>query len=110
MSEHHRIADYITQDVLEELSLPSNLNHGNAIFLSGGVQFIERGDLRCEAWVGGKLTELSSSLTQRRRTTLFIDVDERLAWRCTCNSKKSQIFCKHCVALSLALLEVPLNL
>ena len=109
MSEQHRIVDYITQDALEELSLPSNLNYGNAIFLSDGVQFIERGDLRCEAWVGGKLTELSSGSTQRRRTTLFIDVDERLAWRCTCNSKNRQIFCKHCVALSLALQQEPLN-
>ncbi len=103
MSEQYRIADFITQEALEALSLPSNLNYGNEIFLGGGVQFIEQGELRSEAWVGGKLSGLSSTSTQRRRTILFIDAHERLAWRCTCNSKDRQIFCKHCVALSLAL-------
>jgi hypothetical protein len=39
---------------------------------------------------------------QRRRTTLTSTADG-LHWHCTGNPKQHQIFCKHCVALALAL-------
>jgi uncharacterized Zn finger protein len=89
-------------DGLKRLALPSNLKYGTAIFERGGVEIIRREDGVAEAWVGGLTGSVVEGAGQRRRTTLTVG-PEGLGWHCAGNPKNHQIFCKHCVALALAI-------
>lgn len=92
--------------MIRELALPSNLRYGTAIHERGGVEFISVASTEVAAWVGGLKGTMAEGGSQRRRTRLFISADG-LGWHCSGNPKKHQIFCKHCVALALAILARP---
>lgn len=85
------IASLLNDVFIDEIALPSNIRYGTAIQRRGGVEFITRESSRVEAWVGG----LDGPGTE----------DGKLAWHCAGNPKNHQIFCKHCVALALAILD-----
>lgn len=87
---------------LEGLALPSNIRYGTAIFKRDGVEIIESTPRKVEAWVGGLEGSVAEGGSQRRRTTLTATT-KGLRWHCTGNPKTHQIFCKHCVALALAI-------
>lgn len=99
------IADLINPATPAELATPSNLRYGTAIHARGGVEFIERTPTHVEAWVGGLDGSVVEGGSQRRRTEFFA-TDNGLKWHCAGNPKDHDIFCKHCVALALALLEL----
>jgi uncharacterized Zn finger protein len=92
--------------VIRDLALPSNVRYGTAIHARGGVEFITYAAVQVEAWVGGLNGSVAEGGSQRRRTRLFV-TPEGLGWHCTGNPKKHQVFCKHCVALALAILARP---
>ena len=98
------VSDLLSSELIRELSLPSNLRYGQAIFDRDAVEFIESTDSKIEAWVGGLDGSVAEGGGQRRRTQLF-STPEGLAWHCAGNPKDHQIFCKHCVALALAVLD-----
>lgn len=84
-----------------ELATPANVRYGRAIHRRGGVKIISRTAARVEAWVGGLKGSVAQGGSQRRRTRLSATA-RGLKWHCTGNPKDHQIFCKHCVALALA--------
>jgi hypothetical protein len=87
---------------IERRATPANLRYGRAIYQRGGVEFIERTPRKVVAWVGGLDGSVSEGGGQRRKTGLN-STATGLRWHCTGNLKKHQIFCKHCVALALAI-------
>ena len=98
------ISDLLSTGLVRELATPSNLRYGEAIFRRGGVEIIEYAASKIEAWVGGLDGSVAEGGGQRRRTQLFSE-PEGLAWHCAGNPKDHDIFCKHCVALALAVLN-----
>ncbi len=95
------LLDILNPAEIERLALPSNLKYGKAIYDRGGIAFISRDPQKVEAWVGGLDGSVIEGGSQRRRTQLSAAA-AGLEWHCTGNPKKHQIFCKHCVALALA--------
>ena len=95
------IAALLGPGEIERLALPSNVKYGTAIFSRGGVEFIRVDDETAEAWVGGLSGTILEGAGQRRRTILTASANG-LEWTCAGNPKSHQIFCKHCVALALA--------
>lgn len=87
---------------VEQLALPSNLRYGQAIYRRGAVVFIEFETLRIEGWVGGLHGTVAEGAGSRRRVQLT-STTKGLQWHCAGNPKNHQIFCKHCVALALAI-------
>ncbi len=102
--QQNSVADLLSDERIQELALPSNMRYGKAIHDRGGVEFIENNPARVEAWVGGLDGSVAEGGGQRRRTQLFA-TDEGLQWHCAGNPKNHQIFCKHCVALALTILD-----
>jgi uncharacterized Zn finger protein len=100
------VRSLLNAEVIRELALPSNLRYGTAIFDRGGVEFLTYAASEVEAWVGGLKGSVNEGGSQRRRTRLFVTPDG-LSWHCSGNPAKHQIFCKHCVALALAILRHP---
>ena len=98
------IAKLLTLEQIKELATPSNFRYGEAIFERGGVEIIDKHASKVEAWVGGLDGSVASGGSQRRRTQ-FISKDGELKWHCAGNPKNHQIFCKHCVALGLKIIE-----
>lgn len=96
------LSDHLTQSQIRELALPSNYKYGSAIFGRHAVKFITQSGDAVEAWVGGLDGSVIEGGGSRRRVNLWLEGGE-LAWHCTGNPKDHQIFCKHCVALALAL-------
>jgi len=99
------LTDFLSLADVERLSLPSNFKYGKAIYKRGAVKFIRKQALEVEAWVGGLDGVVIEGAGSRRRTQLSI-TPKGLAWHCTGNPKNHDIFCKHCVALALALLDI----
>jgi uncharacterized Zn finger protein len=99
------IAQYIKPSEIKRLALPSNYRYGEAIFKRGGVEVIELHSAKVEAWVGGLDGTVAEGAGSRRRTTLSA-TSAGLLWHCAGNPKSHQIFCKHCVALALAILDM----
>jgi hypothetical protein len=97
------LVDALSVEVIKSLALPSNFKYGEAIYQRGAVKFIERERLSVEGWVGGLSGTIAEGAGSRRRTRLFI-TSNGLAWHCSGNPKNHDIFCKHCVALALAVL------
>ena len=91
---------------IERLSISSNFKYGQAIYKRGAVKLIELEPTKAEAWVGGLKGTVVEGGGSRRRTQLFA-TSEGLVWHCTGNPKNHQIFCKHCVALALAIQHNP---
>ena len=102
MSQKLSLANYFIPDKIPQLTQQSHYNYGKAIYERGGVEFIQKSDNRVEAWVGGLEGTVVEGGSQRRRTIFVLSADE-LQWHCAGNPKNHQIFCKHCVALALAL-------
>jgi uncharacterized Zn finger protein len=96
------LAAYLTNGKVKELALPSNFKYGSSIFRRGAVKFIDTNKSSVEAWVGGLDGTVAEGGGSRRRTTLSMK-DGDLSWRCTGNPESHQIFCKHGVALALAI-------
>ena len=96
------LAQLLTPDEIKRLALPSNYRYGEAIFTRGGVEFIESGPHAVEAWIGGLDGTVAQGAGSRRRTRIWTATDG-VEWHCAGNPKNHQIFCKHCVALALAI-------
>lgn len=88
----------------ESLAIPSNVRLGTIIYKRGGVEVIEHAPKKVEAWAGGLSGKSAEGGSQRRHVTLTTS-SKGLSWNCTGNPKKHQIFCKHCVAVALAILD-----
>ena len=97
------LLDLLSLEKIKHLSLASNYKYGEAIYRRGAVEVIIQDSLRVEAWVGGLDGTVAEGAGSRRRTQLSA-TPEGLAWHCAGNPKKHDIFCKHCVALALAML------
>ncbi len=89
---------------IEELAIPSNIGYGKNIYKRGGVEIILSTEAKVEAWVGG-LPGNSKSGGGSRRHVWFYSKHSMLSWHCSGNPKDHDIFCKHCVALALRMLE-----
>jgi hypothetical protein len=94
----------LSQDVIRKLTIASNVEYGTAIYKRGGVEILKLDDEEAEGWVGGLDGNVKEGAGQIRRTRLFV-TDEGLAWHCAGNPKDHDIFCKHCVALALAIID-----
>lgn len=92
----------ITTKRIEELAHPSNIKYGTAIYKRGGVEIITQSETTVEAKVGGLDGSVAEGGSQRRTTRLELK-GSTLTWHCTESAKPNPIFCKHCVALALAL-------
>jgi uncharacterized Zn finger protein len=102
------VSNLLSVQAIHELALPSNLRYGTAIYKRGAVEFIENTPDKVEAWVGGLDGTVAEGGGSRRRTQLM-STEEGLKWHCAGNPKDHQIFCKHCVALALAIVGVGSN-
>jgi uncharacterized Zn finger protein len=98
------VSSLLSTALIRELALPSNLRYGTAIYKRGGVEFIGYSAAEVSAWVGGLKGTVAEGGSQRRRTRLYVSADG-LAWQCSGNPHKHQVFCKHCVALALAIVR-----
>lgn len=85
---------------IAQLALPSNLKYGQAIYNRRGVEIIEQTPAYIEGWAGGLNGTVAEGGGQRRRVRLSATT-KGLAWHCAGNPKDHDIFCKHCVALTL---------
>ncbi|HSX14676.1 MAG TPA: hypothetical protein VLE72_02080 [Candidatus Saccharimonadales bacterium] len=102
MTNRKSIGELVNNTTIEDLALPSNFLYGRAIYDRGAVELIERLEKSVEAWVGGLDGTVSEGAGSRRRVQLF-STSDGLKWHCSGNPKNHQIFCKHCVALALAI-------
>src|SRR5262245_391081 len=93
----------ITMDLVKA-ALRSNQNYGAAIYKRHGVQITRHDQEIIEGWAGGLDGTVKEGAGQRRRVT-FTCNKGKLQWHCTGNPKNHQIFCKHCVALTLYILR-----
>ena len=98
------IKNVVDYELIQSLALLSNYKYGTAIFSRDAVEIIDSNKTFAEAWVGGLKGPVIEGGGSRRRVT-FIIQKNIFTWHCTGNPKKHQIFCKHCVALALALLK-----
>lgn len=96
------LKDFFTQGFIEQHSLPSNFSYGKAIYRRKAVEFISQNARMVEAWAGGLDGTVKQGAGSRRRVTFTIE-NNALHYSCTGNPKNHQIFCKHCVAVALAL-------
>lgn len=86
-------------DTIRQIASPSNFKYGQAIFDQGGIELVGINKYVAQGWVGGISYE--GTKVGRRKTTIA-STPEGLEWSCSCNSKDRPVFCKHCVALALA--------
>jgi uncharacterized Zn finger protein len=98
------IVGHLSPDFIKTHAIPSNIAYGRAISDRGAVHIIESTDTHVEAWVGGLNGKVVEGGGSRRRVEFTVS-EAGLAWHCTGNPADHQIFCKHCVALALYLLE-----
>jgi|SRR6266851_3157289 uncharacterized Zn finger protein len=103
-NQQQTVAELLSRELIQQLARPSDFRYGQAIHDRGGVEFIASTPSQVEAWVGGLDGKMAEGGSQRRRTHFFA-TPEGLTWQCTGNPKNHQIFCKHCVALALTILE-----
>lgn len=97
-----KLVELLSLNKIKQLSIPSNFKYGEAIYKRGAVELIMLDPSKAEAWVGGLDGTIEEGAGSRRRTQLFAS-SEGLSWHCAGNPKNHQIFCKHCVALALAI-------
>ena len=102
MSDPKRTLVELVSKGFEDIATPANLRYGRAIHERGGVEFIENDTYKITAWVGGLDGDTASGGGQRRRTRLS-STKAGLSWHCAGNPRDHDIFCKHCVALALAI-------
>lgn len=98
------LLELLSLEEIKHQALPSNFKYGEAIFNRGAVELICNEPHEAEGWVGGLDGTVAEGAGSRRRTKLYA-TPKGLAWHCAGNPKNHDIFCKHCVALALALLD-----
>lgn len=103
-TQSQTIMELLSLETVQKLAMPANFRYGQAIFTRRGVQFIKHEDKAVEGWVGGLDGGMAEGGGQRRRTALTAS-EKGLSWHCAGNPKNHQVFCKHCVALALAIME-----
>jgi hypothetical protein len=101
MSQSKPLLRALIAEGIDDLATPANLRYGTAIHERGGVDFIETGPYRVTAWVGGLDGDTAAGGGQRRKTRIS-STKAGLSWHCAGNPRAHDIFCKHCVALALA--------
>lgn len=95
------LADLLNPRAIQQLALPSNLRYGQAIYRRGAVQFIDTSPNHVLGLAGGLDGSVAEGGGQTRKVWIEVRPDG-LAWHCAGNPKDRDIFCKHCVALALA--------
>jgi uncharacterized Zn finger protein len=95
------VIEWLLAHDLHAMALPSNFRYGSATCHRGAVEFLDIQPNRVEAWAGGLDGSMVEGGGTRRRVELTL-APEGLKWHCTGNPKNHQIFCKHCVAVALA--------
>ena len=103
MEQAPTLRDVLSLDVLPTLALPANVRYGTAIYNRGAIEFITSIPTSVDAWVGGLEGTVAEGGGSRRRTQLT-STPAGLTWHCSGNPKRHQLFCKHCVALALAVI------
>lgn len=103
MKKSPTVKTLVSKAFIEANALPSNITYGKAIHGRKAVKIIEATAARVEAWVGGLDGKVIEGGGSKRRVE-FTASKAGLRWHCTGNPKDHQVFCKHCVALALALL------
>ncbi|MGN6674747.1 MAG: hypothetical protein ACTHMA_15710 [Thermomicrobiales bacterium] len=98
------LLDCLSPERIDQLARRADVRYGQAIYARGGVEIIIATPARVEGWVGGLTGSVAEGGGQRRCTQLFV-TPQGLAWHCAGNPKNHQIFCKHCVALALAIID-----
>jgi uncharacterized Zn finger protein len=98
------LIDFLSSKTIDQFARKADVRYGQAIYARGGVEIIAATPARVEGWVGGLTGSVVEGGGQRRRTQLFA-TPQGLAWHCAGNPKNHQIFCKHCVALALAIVD-----
>lgn len=98
------ISNLLSEAFIDNMARPSDIRYGQAIHDRGGVAFTENDPSHIEAWVGGLDGSVVEGGSQRRKTQFWVE-DGKLTWHCSGNPKNHQIFCKHCVALALSVLD-----
>lgn len=96
------IIDLVTEDFIEKNTIPSNYSYSKAMYERSAIEFIEQKPGFVQAWAGGLDGSVKEGGGSRRRVTFTAEKNE-LHWSCSGNPKDHQIFCKHCVAVALAL-------
>ncbi len=104
MTKQKSVSDFLDSKTIHNLALPSNIRYGTHIYKRGAVELIEQSASKVEAWAGGLDGSVAEGGGSRRRVQLFATA-EGLRWHCAGNPKNHQIFCKHCVALALAIVN-----
>jgi uncharacterized Zn finger protein len=99
------VAELLKNISLKNLALASNLIYGTAIYERGAVELIKISDHEIEAWAGGLSGAVKSGGGSRRHVWLWVK-DDKLVSHCSGNPKNHDIFCKHCVAVSLKVLSI----
>jgi uncharacterized Zn finger protein len=97
-----------SEEFLNQNTIKSNRVYGTAIFKRGAIKIIRSQDNKIEAWVGGIDGKVLEGGGSKRRVTFSFN-QSGIIWNCTGNPKNHQIFCKHCVALALFMLENEIN-
>src|SRR5690242_18849294 len=98
-----RIQTLVTLDLVKT-AIPSNQTYGTAIYNRHGVEITRSEQSVIEGWAGSLDGTIEEGAGQRRRVTFTLS-EGKLRWHCTGNPKNHQIFCKHCVAVALAVLH-----
>ena len=99
------IKKYINHAWIQSHTIPSNYKYGSAIYKRHAVEVISSDETSVEAWVGGLTGSMVEGGGTRRKVRLTLHKGD-LTWHCTGNPKNHQIFCKHCIALSLAICDL----
>ena len=86
---------------LTELAIHSNIAYGTEIFKRNAVEFINIYNDEIEAWSGGLDGTVREGGGSRRHVWIYAK-DNALNWHCSGNPRDHDIFCKHCVAVTLA--------
>jgi uncharacterized Zn finger protein len=89
------LSELITDDLIRDLAIPSNIRLGTEIYKSGDVEITQLEPFRIHANV---------SSGQRRKVKLMATT-KGLEWSCTCTKDRST-FCKHCVSLAVSVLSI----
>lgn len=97
-----KLRKYLSGVILGNLAIPSNIKYGTMISKRDGVEVIEEQEAKIEAWAGGLTGGVAEGGGGKRRVQLWLK-DKKLHWHCTGNPKDHDIFCKHCIAVTLFL-------
>ena len=84
------IAAITKEELIQKLAIPSNIRLGQEIAKDGRVEITESQPSQVKAKVKGEPS---------RKVEIKV-AEGKLIWKCTCTSNIN-LFCKHCVAVSL---------